>query len=291
MLHTLDLATETSLSVKDTLTEAGALFFETAEEFVEEEDKEAFAAFYIYDFDSNANSYSIGIYGNQLAAASCPTFGATMLKTLAQDVTGDRTLDLQFHNKLLAENNALVAYNKLGVAETYGVSILAVATVLAMFQVRSFGEPIHKGFYSSFIASGGSRLAYVASKYSKAVFLNFIAMSFVLIEINSQKFDCAGLPVFLLIWTFANPVYVFASTAIVTRKYNLSPVYAEKYAYRFSGLLAILALIMAGSLVYAHNGLEGIKGFFYVFYFHPTFLLFVASQLGFTFQTIQIKDH
>ena len=50
-LHSLDMVAEQSASVEETMKEAGELYFETAEEFVEEEEKEAFAAFYIYDFD------------------------------------------------------------------------------------------------------------------------------------------------------------------------------------------------------------------------------------------------
>ena len=47
------------------------------------EGKETFGAYYIYEADTDKNSYSIGVYGNQVAAASCPTFGSTMLQTLA----------------------------------------------------------------------------------------------------------------------------------------------------------------------------------------------------------------
>ena len=62
---------------------AAAMIEELAVEAEEEEHLEYFAAYYIYKMDEATNSYSIGIYGNQVAAASTTSFGATMLQTLA----------------------------------------------------------------------------------------------------------------------------------------------------------------------------------------------------------------
>ena len=70
---------EAESTVEETMTEAAALYYEEMEKFVEEEEKEAFAAYYVYDINLSTNYYAVGVYGNQLAAASCPTFGATML--------------------------------------------------------------------------------------------------------------------------------------------------------------------------------------------------------------------
>ena len=55
---------------------------ELAEE-AEEEEIEYFAGFYIYTMDEQNHAYSIGVYGNQIAAASTTSFGATMLQTIA----------------------------------------------------------------------------------------------------------------------------------------------------------------------------------------------------------------
>ena len=38
--------------------------------------------------DEVNDKYSIGVYGNQAAAASCPSFGAAMLQTLAKKISG-----------------------------------------------------------------------------------------------------------------------------------------------------------------------------------------------------------
>lgn len=48
--------------------------------------------------DEDTNTYSIAVYGNQAAAAASPTFGATMLNALAQKITGEETLKIEFRN-------------------------------------------------------------------------------------------------------------------------------------------------------------------------------------------------
>jgi hypothetical protein len=48
--------------------------------------------------DELTNNYSIGVYGNQVAVASSPTFGATMLNTLARKITGNKELKIEFIN-------------------------------------------------------------------------------------------------------------------------------------------------------------------------------------------------
>lgn len=73
-----------------------------------EEEEKAFAAYYVYSIDKSANSYKVGVYGNQVAAASSPNFGATMLQAIAQDVTGVPELKLELRNNLLPINHKLL---------------------------------------------------------------------------------------------------------------------------------------------------------------------------------------
>jgi predicted metallo-beta-lactamase superfamily hydrolase len=51
-------------SSKEILTEAADIYFEMFEEFEHEHHKEAFGAYYIYDYDTDSNIYSIGVLGN-----------------------------------------------------------------------------------------------------------------------------------------------------------------------------------------------------------------------------------
>ena len=88
---------EAGESVEETLKNFAELVHEDAECFEEKEcaettyeseEKEAWAAYYIYQMDEVNDKYSIGVYGNQAAAASCPSFGAAMLQTLAKKISG-----------------------------------------------------------------------------------------------------------------------------------------------------------------------------------------------------------
>lgn len=79
MLEESSWVPEPNFTVEETMSEAAVQYYDMMELALEETKKEAFGAYYVYDMDTTTHSYSIGIYGNQLAAASCPTFGATML--------------------------------------------------------------------------------------------------------------------------------------------------------------------------------------------------------------------
>ena len=64
MIETVSWVPEADSTVHETMTEAAALFYEEMEKFVEEKEKEAFAAYYIYNIDTTTNYYAIGVYGN-----------------------------------------------------------------------------------------------------------------------------------------------------------------------------------------------------------------------------------
>jgi len=75
--------------VNETLTEVAIQYYDMMELALEESEKEAYGAYYVYDMNERTNSYSIGVFGNQLGGASSPTFGATILETLAQKISGN----------------------------------------------------------------------------------------------------------------------------------------------------------------------------------------------------------
>ena len=99
LLYTADYEISSTLTVEEAMEEAAEYMHELAEEAeegelhftthasnseeAEGEHMEAFAGYYIYNMDEINNQYSIGVYGNQVAAASTGAFGATMLQTLA----------------------------------------------------------------------------------------------------------------------------------------------------------------------------------------------------------------
>ena len=76
------------------------------------------------------NSYYIAIYGDASAAASSPTFGATMIQSLAQKISGVPELKLEFHNHLLPVNNGLLSQSKPNIAQAYGIMTLTVCIIL-----------------------------------------------------------------------------------------------------------------------------------------------------------------
>lgn len=101
--------------------------------FAEEElHKEAFAAYYIYQVDKTKQTYNIAIYGNQVAAASSPNFGASMLQTIAQEVSGVPELQLELRNHMLPINNRLLPMYKPAVAEIFAVTACAAVIYLML---------------------------------------------------------------------------------------------------------------------------------------------------------------
>ena len=64
MIETLSWVPQADSTVQETMTEAAVLYYEEMEKFVEEQEKEAFAAYYIYNIDTTTNYYAIGVYGN-----------------------------------------------------------------------------------------------------------------------------------------------------------------------------------------------------------------------------------
>lgn len=64
MIETVSWVPQADSTVHETMTEAAALYYEEMEKFVEEHEKEAFAAYYIYNIDTATNYYAIGVYGN-----------------------------------------------------------------------------------------------------------------------------------------------------------------------------------------------------------------------------------
>ena len=104
--------------------------FELAEEAEEEEHIEYFAGFYIYEMEESTHKYSIGVYGNQVAAASTTSFGATMLQTLAQKISGQPKLQLEIRNYMLPINHALMPEANSNVAEAFAVTMLAASVYL-----------------------------------------------------------------------------------------------------------------------------------------------------------------
>ena len=190
---------EHDLSVEEVMAEAAAQYFELAEEaesgghheshFMPKSghgEGEAFGAYYFYELDESTNTYSIGVYGNQVAAASCPTFGATMLQTLAQKISGKSELKIEFNNKLLPVNNALFPMAEPLVAEVYGVSTIAAVTFVVAIQVALHGKPINSGFYDAFKAMGGTKTSYQFTKYLMMILLNFLMCCVIYLFLMAQ---------------------------------------------------------------------------------------------------------
>lgn len=124
--------------------------------------------------DETTNSYSIGIFGNQVAAATCPSYGATMLETLAQKITGEDELTLEFNNLLLPVSPDVFPLANPNVAEIYGVITLAAIIFVMNLQIKWMGKPINSGFYEAYITQGGYKSGYLLAKYAKAVVTNIM---------------------------------------------------------------------------------------------------------------------
>ena len=94
------------MTVQKRLAEVALKMNETSseEEFMltsskgEGEEEEMLGAYYVYDMDETSNNYSIAVYGRQSAPGAIPTYGATMLETLARKIT-NKDIEISFNNR------------------------------------------------------------------------------------------------------------------------------------------------------------------------------------------------
>ena len=63
-LEATELESEPEMSVKEVLTAAAHEYYEAMEEAAEHSGHEAYAAYYIYEQDKEANYFAVGVYGN-----------------------------------------------------------------------------------------------------------------------------------------------------------------------------------------------------------------------------------
>lgn len=74
-----------------------------------------------------------------------------MLETLAQKITGEDELTLEFNNLLLPVSADIFPLANPNVAEIYGVTTLAAIIFVINAQVKWIGKPINSGFYDAYI--------------------------------------------------------------------------------------------------------------------------------------------
>lgn len=120
------------------------------------------------------------------------------------------------------------------------------------------------------------------SKYIKAVIVNSMLAAVYLTVLRVGKFICYGIEPFLIMWIFINPLYVMWVTFQVTVKHRASYKYAEKSIIYMSSVMAVIILFASGNQVYSHDG-SGNLNLYAIFGINPSAILYMISQLGFTF--------
>lgn len=257
----------------------------------EAEKKEAFAAYYMFQVDRSAQSYSIAVYGNQVAAASSPNFGATMLQTIAQDVSGVADLKLELRNNLLPINNRLLPTNKPATVELFAVSACAAVIYLMYKQADWHGRPISSGFHNAYVIKAGSKSGYLCSKYVKLIVSNLILVSALVLMIYGQKLAIEGAGGILLFWILLNPIYVMAMSSAITlsRKRN----YRETKKYLMATSTFIGALAMMGVGVISESQGKQISFWYFVMRVCPLppALMFQVLESSFLYQLAQLIEN
>lgn len=208
-------------------------------------------AYYLYEADYLTNTYSIGIYGGQFAAASSPTYGATMLSTLARQITGENKLKISLQNKLLPINNALFPPYKPAIAEVFSVSILTATMYLVLKQVEWHGKPVNSGFYETFLVQGGSQSGYMISKYLKMVLSNLFMILALCILLYGQSFYLWGSLPNIFAWALVNPVYMIYLSSVLTIFSKQSYKITQRILLSFGVLLFMIAFISAGIFAFS----------------------------------------
>jgi len=204
--------------------------------------------------DEATNTYSIGVFGNQVAAASTPTFGATMLNTLAQKITGESTLKIEFRNNQLPINNAMYPTSHPPIAEVFGVSVLAATIYLMSLQAKWHGKPVNSGFYEAFLLKGGYPRGYLCSKYLKAVCSNLAMVAVLILLIFGQKFILDAAPIIFVVWCFVNPLFVLATSNTWAISMKTDYKYVQKRLIFLTGTIGMLAYISAGTIAFSQGG-------------------------------------
>ena len=91
-----------------------------------------------------------------------------------------------------------------------------------------------------------------------------------------QKIEAKGFAYFLILWVFINPVYVMGITCVHTLINGKSYTYAMENAYFIQALVAVLALTMAGTLLFS-DGILFMFPFFFFMMLNPSVLLLMIS--------------
>ena len=145
-----------------------------------------------------------------------------MLQTVAQKITGEEELVINFNNKQLPINHAYYPLSHPSVAEVYGVAVLA-AVFVGIRELNTWhGKPINSGFHDAFLAKGGYKMTYAFTKYLKGVLANAMIVAIVSIMIYARGFRMPGTTGVLLSFCLVNPLMVIGMSTSVALRAGLS---------------------------------------------------------------------
>ena len=94
----------------------------------------------------------------------------------------------------------------------------------------------------------------------------------------------------MALWVFINPIYITGITCIHTLINGKPHTYAIENAYYIQALVAVLALTLAGTLLFSDGALKMFP-FFAFLSLNPSVLLLMISQMGFVWQRVLIKNN
>ena len=201
-----------------------------------------------------------------------------MLETLAQKISGVPKLSLEIRNNLLPINHFLMPMWSPGIAEVYGVTILAAIGYLVLKQAEWHGRPIHSGFHSAYLAKGGFKTSYLLTKYLKLVLADVILMTVIVVMIYGQKLAIPGTTYVLILWIFMNPLFILASSNFLTLRLGLHYNEVKKYLTILLGAVGVVAFIIAGVIAFSQTNTDEFTWLLLWVNFHPPALLFTIIE-------------
>ena len=145
------------------------------------------------------------------------------------------------------------------IAEVYGTSALAATLYIMYLQISWFTAPIYSGFHDAYISKGGYKVGYQLAKYTKAVLTNALLCCVILILLHSQGFASRGIAPIMVLWSFINPLMLYAYGNLFVLRLRVSPAYVKLIVAWMGTIIAVFALTIAGSVAFANGDEDRLK--------------------------------
>ena len=192
---------------------------------------------------------------------------------------------------MLPINHKVFPIANPSIAEVYGASALAASLYIMYLQITWHTAPIYSGFHDAYISKGGFKIGYQLVKYAKAVLTNMILCSVILILLFSQGFQSRGIAPVMALWSFVNPLMIYAYGNLFVLRTKVSPAYVKILISWIGLIVAVFALTIAGTVAFANSTQGGLKSLLNWMLIFPPTVLVTALEYGFLYKLDMVLKH